>query len=239
MKKGVILSGGKGTRLLPATRTQNKHLLPILNVPMILYPIHSLMELGVEDILIVTGGGHVGGFAEFLGDGSRYGCNLTYRVQSEALGIANALDIAQDFVRGEDLFAVILGDNFFGADLIEYKDLVTRPTIFTSLVNDVYRFGAFIKEENKIVEKPKGKVHGLAVTGLYVYDQEVFSMIDKLEPSARGEYEITDINNEYLGKKNMDVLHLDMFWSDMGTPNSMYRTIKYAVDTGYSLDFQE
>lgn len=238
MKKGIILAGGKGTRLLPATRTQNKHLLPILNVPMILYPINSLKELGITDILIVSGGDHIGGFAEFLGDGSSYGCKLTYRVQPEALGIANALASGKDFLCGEDLFAVILGDNFFGDNLGTYKDLVCGPTIFTSLVNDAYRFGVFIKEDNRIVEKP-GLFYGLAVAGLYVYDPSVFDIIDKLTPSARGEYEVTDINNEYLCKNNLDVLHLDGFWSDMGTTQSMYRTIKYVVDTGYSIDFLE
>jgi len=219
--KGVILAGGKGTRLLPATRAMNKHLIPILNKPMILYPLATLKEMGITDILIVTGGNHLGGFAELLGDGSEYGVNLTYRVQAEAGGIAQALALAEGFV--EDQFAVILGDNIF-----EYS--VTPPFkcgIVLKHTDEATRFGVY--HEAHIIEKPAEPLSDLAVTGLYFYTPEIFTFIRGLRPSARGELEITDVNNWCLKNLETTTTIYDGFWSDAGTPESLAKTINWAI----------
>lgn len=243
--KGVILAGGKGTRLLPATRVMNKHLIPILNLPMILYPISTLKSLGVTEIMIVSGGDHIGGFAEFLGDGSEYGVSLTYRVQKEAGGIAQALGLAREFV-GDDRVAVILGDNIFdnsvlvGADNNVHRD---SAHIFVKRVSDPERFGVIVAEDHgddkdgdpvvvvHIIEKPKNPPSDRAVTGLYIYPPRVFDIIDTLSPSARGELEITDVNNAFLSSGVMVSTDLkDSFWSDAGTPESLARTVAWALN---------
>jgi glucose-1-phosphate thymidylyltransferase len=229
LSKGVILAGGSGTRLRPATLTQNKHLLPVINFPMILFPLHTLKNMGVTDVLIISGGNHIGGFAEFLGDGSSYGVSLTYRVQKDPAGIAGALLLAEDFVDGEELFAVILGDNFFDGDFSP-EDIYT-PTLFVSYVPDAKRFGVYDEEHYTITEKPNIEGGGLAVTGLYVYDQLAFEYAESLTPSTRGEYEITDVNNAYLkSSREVRVRKIDSYWSDMGTPESLIRTSQYLVN---------
>lgn len=222
--KGILLCGGHGTRLQPATFAINKHLIPIINRPMIEYPIRTLKNLGIEDILIVSGGEHIGMFAEYLGDGSDFGVNFTYKVQKEATGIAAALLLAKDFTKGEKM-AVILGDNFF-ADQITISQ-IQSPTIFLKSVKNPKRFGVYDEESNSIIEKPEKPKTDLAVTGLYIYDSEVFDFIKTLSPSARGELEITSVNNWYLSRNKMEVIKLQRFWSDMGTPESMIETIRY------------
>lgn len=224
--KGIILCGGTGTRMRPVTYVTNKHLVPVLNRPMVEYPIRTLSRLGIEDILIVTGGEHLGALAEYLGDGHEFGVSFTYKVQEEAGGIAQALSLAKNFTRGER-FAVILGDNFF-ADKITIQQ-ISSPTIFLKEVKDPNRFGVFDVKKNIIIEKPDQYISNLAVTGLYVYDAEVFDFIKTLKPSTRGELEITSVNNWYLERGKMKIVKLKKFWSDMGTPDSMLRTIHYVV----------
>lgn len=207
--KGVVLAGGRGTRLDPLTRIANKHLLPVYDKPMIDYPIQTLRGMGCDEIIIVSGGEHIGGFAEYLGEG------YTYKVQSEADGIAKALSCVKGLVDG--LFPVILGDNYFA----ETPEMPRQPAIFTTHVSDPNRFGVY--HNGEIIEKPKEFVGNRAVIGLYVYDERVFDIIDTIKPSARGEYEITDVNNAYL-KTDMEVIDYHGYWSDMGTFESLRRT---------------
>lgn len=217
--RGIILAGGKGTRMLPATRVMNKHMIPVLNIPMIEYPLKTLIGMGIKEIMVVSGGNHIGQIAEYLGDGSDYGVSLTYRVQKEAGGIAQALLLAEGFVDGQ--FAVILGDNYFD----ELPKVLPRGmAIITKKVRNPQRFG--VLSGSKITEKPKKPKSNLAVTGLYFYTQEVFEYIKTLKPSKRGELEITDLNNWCL-KQCAIVLEHKGFWSDMGTPESMLDTIKF------------
>lgn len=244
--KGIILAGGKGTRLLPMTRVTNKHLIPVLNNPMVLYPIETLKSLGITDILIVTGGEHIGGFAEFLGDGSELGVTLTYRVQKEAGGIAQALGLAKDFAQGQPV-AVILGDNIFDnlgikSAMSKYEGAVFEVAhIFTKRVEDPNRFGVLVRlgatEEEplrnriEIVEKPKYFVSDEAVTGLYIYPAEVFDIIPTLAPSARGELEITDVNNALIARDKCVAHDIGTsFWSDAGTPESLLAVTKWAYE---------
>lgn len=234
--KGVILAGGKGTRLQPATLAMNKHMVPIVNRPMILYPLETLKKLGIKDILIVSGGNHIGAFAEFLGDGAEYGVSLTYRVQREAGGIAQALGLAEDFV-GDDKVAVILGDNIFEFDGKYVRDILSgdhedQAHIFVKRVEDAYRFGVLIENDGKynIVEKPAGMRDGMAITGLYVYPSDVFSVVRDLKPSDRGELEISDVNAYYMNDKRLIATELSGFWSDAGTPDSLVRTINWVIN---------
>jgi len=231
--KGLILAGGKGTRLRPATLTMNKHMVPILNKPMILYPLDTLKYAGITDIMIVTGGEHIGSIAEFLGDGSAYGANLTYRVQKDAGGIAQALGLAKDFV-GSDSVTVILGDNIY-----ENKQLpptlppgvgIDRALFFLAEVKDPERFGVPTIQDGvitHITEKPAQPQSNYAVTGLYVYPPNVFEIIPTLIPSARGELELSDVNNWYV-KNNKCAHHiLTGFWSDAGTRDSLKEVIDW------------
>jgi glucose-1-phosphate thymidylyltransferase len=214
--RGVILAGGRGTRLGDTTRVVNKHLLPVYDQPMIYHPIRTLRAMGCDDILIVTGGENVGGFAQLLGSG------FTYRVQDEPNGIAGALAMAEGYVDG--LFPVILGDNYFAGDFT----MPDRPSIFTARTERPSAFGIYEPGNGRIVEKPADPVSDLAVTGLYVYDDRVFDSIRGLTPSARGELEITDVNNWYLQHGLMDVYETPGVWSDMGTPDSLLRAALHA-----------
>lgn len=214
--KGVILAGGRGTRLGDSTRVVNKHLLPVYDEPMIYRPISTLRGMGCDDILIVTGGEQVGGFAQLLGSG------FTYRVQERPDGIAGALALAEGYVDG--VFPVVLGDNYFSAQFA----MPPRPAIYTSRTDRPEAFGIYDPGAGQIVEKPKDPVSDLAVTGLYVYDEQVFDVIRTLEPSPRGELEITDVNNWYLSHALMDVHDVPGVWSDMGTPDSLLRAALHA-----------
>jgi len=214
--RGVILAGGQGTRLGDTTRVVNKHLLPVYDRPMIYYPIATLKAMGCDDILIVTGGEQVGGFAQLLGSG------FTYRVQDQPNGIAGALAMAEGYVDG--LFPVILGDNYFS----DAPAMPSGPAMFTSRTDRPHAFGIYDPHSNAIAEKPEYPASDLAVTGLYVYDAGVFDMIRKLTPSARGELEITDINNAYLWNSCMAVRPVTGVWSDMGTPDSLLRAALHA-----------
>jgi len=224
--KGVILAGGTGSRLYPLTKVTNKHLLPVYDKPMICYPLQTLMDAGIDDILIVSGRGHVGHFLELLGSGSDMGVRLSYEIQEGAGGIAQALGLAQRWSDGDDL-AVILGDNIFEdavRDAVDSFDHGAR--VFLKEVPDAHRFGVAEVAGDRIVsieEKPEKPKSDLAVTGLYLYDHRVFEVIQTLKPSGRGELEITDVNNAYIREGEMGFSVLRGFWSDAGTFDSLLR----------------
>jgi glucose-1-phosphate thymidylyltransferase len=235
MRKGVILCGGEGTRLRPLTLIQNKHLLPIYNKPMVLYPLETLKALKIKDILIISGGEHIGRFTEFLGDGSRYGVNVTYRVQESAGGIAGALGLAEDFA-GEDEIVVILGDNIFDNSFI--SGLSTEKNkegavFFFSKQENPSRFGVPVLKGGELIaieEKPQEPKSSYAVVGLYIYPPNVFDIIKRLKPSARGELEITDVNNWYIKEKKCDYIILDCYWSDAGTFDSLLNSANWVKE---------
>lgn len=229
--KGVILAGGNGTRLRPITRVTNKHLLPVYNKPMIFYPIETLAQAGVKDILIVSGREHAGHFLNLLGSGKEFGVRLSYEVQEDAGGIAQALGLAEDFADGEKLM-VILGDNIFERT----KEILDAASVFSQQergamimlkhVHDPERFGvAEIKGDRivSIIEKPQSPTSNYAVTGLYFYDHQVFDTIRTLKPSGRGELEITDVNNDYLSRNELTYNIVAGEWTDAGTFDSLLR----------------
>ncbi|VVB97047.1 UTP--glucose-1-phosphate uridylyltransferase AglF [uncultured archaeon] len=224
--KGIILAGGTGSRLYPLTKVTNKHLLPVYDKPMIFYPLQTLIDAGIEDIIIISGRGHAGHFLELLGSGSELGVHLTYEIQEEAGGIAQALGLAVDFADNEPV-TVILGDNIFQDKVRnEVKSFESGAKIFLKEVPDANRFGVAEIRENKIIsieEKPSVPKSNFAVTGLYIYDPGVFDIIQTLKPSGRGELEITDVNNEYIRMGNMSYSVLSGFWSDAGTFESLFR----------------
>ncbi len=230
--KGVILAGGLGTRLYPLTHATNKHLLPVFDQPMIYYPIQTLVEAGIEDILIVVGGPHAGDFIRVLQNGKEFGIrHLEYAYQNSGDGgIADALKLAEDFA-DDDSITVILGDNCTDADLSkEVKSFKDGAVIFLKDVDDPERFGIAQldpKDPKKVIgieEKPKNPKSNKAVTGVYIYDSNVFSHIKKIKPSARGQMEITDVNNIYIKEGKLRWAELSGFWSDAGTFDSLYRT---------------
>lgn len=223
--KGVILAGGLGTRLYPLTYVTNKHLFPVYNKPMIFYPIETLVKAGVTDILVVVSGPHVGHFLGVLKNGKELGvAHLEYAYQEKPDGgIADALSLAEDFADGENI-VVILGDNTTDANIKEAVDQFNGGAlIFLKEVPDPYRFGVpyFSKEDPgkiiKIVEKPKKPPNNFAVTGLYIYDTQVFGFIRQVKPSGRGELEITDVNNFYINQGKLGAYELKGFWRDAGT----------------------
>ena len=224
--KGIILAGGTGSRLYPLTKVTNKHLLPVYDKPMIYYPLQTLIDAGVKDIMIISGRGHAGHFLELLGSGAEFGVHLTYEIQEKACGIAHALGLAEDFADDESV-AVILGDNVFQDNIHDaVESFKSGAMIFLKEVLDAKRFGvAEVKGERiiSIEEKPAVPKSNLAVTGLYIYDSRVFEITKKLKPSGRGELEITDVNNEYIRMGEMSYAALPGFWSDAGTFESLFR----------------
>jgi glucose-1-phosphate thymidylyltransferase len=224
--KGVILAGGTGSRLYPLTKVTNKHLLPVYDKPMIYYPLETLINAGIKDIMIVSGKGHAGHFLELLGSGADHGVHFTYEIQEQAGGIAQALYLAKDFVDGDSV-TVILGDNIFQDNIKEdVKSFKTGAKIFLKEVPDAYRFGVAELKGEKVVdieEKPREPKSNFAVTGLYIYDSGVFDVIKTLKPSRRGELEITDVNNYYVNKEVMEYRIFKGFWSDAGTFESLLR----------------
>jgi glucose-1-phosphate thymidylyltransferase len=224
--KGVILAGGTGSRLYPLTKVTNKHLLPVYDKPMIYYPMETLINAGIKDIMIVSGRGHAGHFLELLGSGVEHGVHFTYEIQEKAGGIAQALSLAEDFVDGDSV-TVILGDNIFQDNVKEdVSNFNGGAKIFLKEVPDAHRFGVAELKGKKVIgieEKPKEPKSNFAVTGLYIYDSEVFDAIKTLKPSGRGELEITDVNNYYINKGEMEYGVLEGFWSDAGTFESLLR----------------
>lgn len=228
--KGVILAGGLGSRLLPMTRVTNKHLLPVYDRPMIYYPIQQLVHAGIEDILVVTGGNHAGDFLKLLRNGHEFGLkHLAYAYQEGEGGIAEALGLAEHFAAGEPI-VVILGDNIFQDSLAEavrrYRESDGGAMILLKEVPDPHRFGVATVDGDRvvrIVEKPKEPETNWAVTGCYFYDARVFEIIHGLEPSARGELEITDVNNRYIEWDALQHHTLEGWWTDAGTVGSLHR----------------
>lgn len=224
--KGIILAGGTGSRLYPLTKITNKHLLPVYDKPMIYYPLQTLIDAGLNEIMIVSGRGHAGDFLELLGSGAEFGVHLTYEIQEEAGGIAQALGLAEDFADDDDV-AVILGDNIFQDNVREaVQPFESGAHVFLKDVSDANRFGVADIAGDHIVsieEKPAKPKSNYAVTGLYLYDNDVFEIISTLKPSGRGELEITDVNNEYIRKGAMSYSVLPGFWSDAGTFESLLR----------------
>lgn len=224
--KGIILAGGTGSRLYPLTKVTNKHLLPVYDKPMIYYPLQTLIDAGITEIMIVSGRGHAGHFLELLGSGSELGVQLTYEIQEGAGGIAQALGLARRWA-GDDSVTVILGDNIFEDSVKEaVQSFTSGARVFLKEVRDAQRFGVAEVSGNRILgieEKPQNPKSNFAVTGLYIYDTRVFRIIQDLKPSNRGELEITDVNNAYIKKGMMTFSCLNGFWSDAGTFDSLVR----------------
>ncbi len=229
--KGIVLAGGAGTRLYPASQPISKILLPIYDKPMIYYPLSTLMLAGIKDILIITNETDYDNFIKLLGDGSQYGLNLSYKIQYVQRGIADAFLIAEDFIAGDDV-ALVLGDNIFHGHGFStlMKEAITKnsgATVFGYTVKDPERFGVVEFDENKkaisLEEKPLLPKSNYAVTGLYFYDNRVCEYAKMLKPSARGELEITDLNKIYLemGNLNVEILGRGFAWLDTGTHDSM------------------
>jgi len=232
--KGVVLAGGLGTRLYPLTHATNKHLLPIYDKPMVYYPIRTLVEAGVTEIIIVTGGPFAGHFMGVLRNGKQLGVtHLEYAYQEHEGGIAQALALCEDFADGEPI-AVILGDNTTDASIsTAVQGFSEGAMVFLRQVPDPERFGVpvFDPEDHQriiaIEEKPSEPQSNYAVTGLYLYDARVFEYIRSIEPSARGELEITDVNNRYIEMGQLQWSNLNGFWSDAGTFQSLFRSSAY------------
>lgn len=232
--KGVIVAGGMGTRLRPLTLITNKHLLPVYNKPMIMYPLETLKKAGITEIMIVCGKEHSDAFISFLGSGEQHGVKLSYTVQDKDNGgIADALRYAEDFSDNENI-AVILGDNIFEDDFSESVGKFTAgAAIFLKKVDQPHRFGVAVFNETgeKIVaieEKPKEPKSSYAQTGLYLFDRTAFSIINKLEPSARGELEISDAVNAYIPDGKLSFSFVEGFWSDAGTFESLMDSALWA-----------
>ena len=228
LMKGVILAGGMGTRLYPLTKVTNKHLLPIGSFPMVHYPIISMTNAGVDNIMVISGTGHVGNMIDFLGSGKDYEANFTFKVQDKPDGIAGALRLCEDFV-GKDDCLVILGDNIFDRDLSkDVKEFNTDVKLFFKRVEDPERFGigVFSKDGRltKIEEKPKKPKSDLACMGVYMYSSKVFEAIKKIKKSPMGEYEITTVNNYLLRKFTSDYTTIENFCVDAGTMESYHFT---------------
>jgi glucose-1-phosphate thymidylyltransferase len=229
--KGVVLAGGLGTRLYPLTKITNKHLLPVYDQPMIYYPIRTLVKAGITDIMIVTGGNHAGEFLRLLGNGLEFGLKqLHFAYQEGEEGIAKALSLTRPFV-GNDKVCTILGDNILQDDIApqvrSFDEGNHGAYLFLKEIDDPQRFGvAVLDTDRKLIaveEKPASPKSNFAVIGVYLYDASVFELIDTLSPSARGEYEITDVSNHYIGKGTADYHIVSGWWSDAGTFESLYR----------------
>ena len=226
--KGVILAGGTGSRLAPLTRVTNKHLLPVGKIPMIIHSIKKLVEAEIKEIIVITGIEHMGDMISLLGSGSEYNCELTYRVQDKPDGIAGALALCKNFCGSDDL-CVVLGDNVFEDELAESKKKFesinekVKCVLNLKKVNDPERFGVPEIIGDKILqieEKPKLPKSSYCVTGIYFYDKKVFEFIEDLKKSARGEYEITDVNNKYIKEGVAKYNILSGWWADAGTHES-------------------
>lgn len=225
--KGIVLAGGKGTRLFPLTKVTNKHLLPVGREPMIFHPVRQLVTAGIRDILIITSTDHMGDVVGLLGSGKDFGCQFTYRVQEEASGIAHALALGEGFARGDSI-AVILGDNIFSRSIApfvrRFETQGTGARVLLKPVGDPSRYGVAALDEKHVVEieeKPMQPKSNYAVVGAYCFDNQVWDMIRGISPSARGEYEITAVNNAYI---SCGELQFDIFqgaWTDAGTLESL------------------
>ncbi len=234
--KGVILAGGLGTRLFPLTKATNKHLLPVGREPMLFHPIRQLCDAGIHDILVVTSTDHMGDVVRCLGSGKDFNCSLSYKVQESAGGIAHALALAENFAAGHKI-CVLLGDNIFECSIAPYvqkfrlQDLGAR--VLLKEVGDPERYGVAALDEHQVIEieeKPHQPKSQLAVVGLYLYDAQVFDIIRTIEPSPRGEYEITAVNNRYIAQQQLQYDVCRGRWTDAGTFDSLQEANKIMTD---------
>ena len=243
--KGIVLAGGTGSRLFPLTKITNKHLLPIYDRPMIYYPIQTLVDAGIQDILIVTGGRNSGDFLRLLGNGKEFGLkHINYTYQEGEGGIADALALAEHFADGEKV-CVVLGDNIIEGNIREAVEQFRRQPggahLFLKQVVDAERFGVAEIMNDRVVsieEKPNKPKSNYAVTGIYMYDNTVFDKIQTLVPSGRGELEITDVNNAYIRDGNLTFSKLEGWWTDAGTFDSLLRATCLVAQTQESKHFQ-
>jgi len=237
--KGVVLAGGLGSRLLPLTRITNKHLLPVHNLPMVYYPIQALVNVGITEILVVTGGHNAGDFLRLLANGKDFGLQrMNYAYQEGEGGIADALRLAEHFSDGEPV-CVVLGDNIIENNFLEAAEIFARQKrgahIVLKEVHDPERFGCPEIADGRILrieEKPKRPKSRYAVTGIYMFDNSVFEKIKTLKPSGRGELEVTDINNLYLREGTLSYSILDGWWTDAGTFESLRHATNLVAETG-------
>jgi glucose-1-phosphate thymidylyltransferase len=237
--KGIVLAGGLGSRLNPLTKVTNKHLLPIFDKPMIYYPIQTLVNAGIQDILVVTGGKNAGEFLRLLGNGKDFGLkHVNYTYQEGEGGIAQALGLAEFFADGEPI-CVILGDNIIEGNVCraanDFRKQGKGAKIILKQVTDADRFGVAEVKGDRIVgieEKPKRPKSDLAVIGIYFYDGTVFEKIKRLKPSGRGELEITDVNNFYIAESSLTYDKLEGWWTDAGTFESLLRANNLVAETG-------
>lgn len=237
--KGVVLAGGLGTRLRPLTAVTNKHLLPVYDQPMIYYPIQTLVNAGITDIMIVTGGNSAGDFLKLLGNGKAFGLkHLNYTYQEGEGGIAEALSLVEHFCAGDPV-CVVLGDNIIegniSAAVCSYREQGKGAKIILKKVPDPHRFGVPELEGKRVLrieEKPSAPKSEYAVIGIYMYDGEVYDIIRTLKPSGRGELEITDVNNAYIERNEMTWEELDGWWTDAGTFESLLHASNLVAETG-------
>ena len=237
--KGVVLAGGTGSRLFPLTKITNKHLLPIYDKPMIYYPIQTLVEAGISEILLVTGGRNSGDFLRLLANGKQFGAHLSYTYQEGEGGIADALSLAERFAQGDSI-CVILGDNLIEGTIRQavddFRAQERGAKILLKEVPDAERFGVAELRGNRIVgieEKPAHPKSHFAVTGIYMFDASVFEKIKTLVPSGRGELEITDVNNAYIAEGAMSFSYLEGWWTDAGTFESLLRAANLVAETAH------
>lgn len=231
MMKGVLLCGGEGTRLRPLTEVVNKHLIRVLDLPMAEYPLRKMIEAGIRDFLIVSGGENFAAVVKYFGSGAKWGVRIMHAIQDQPGGIAQAIGLAESFV-GQDKFMVCLGDNIWRQNLrsdVLYFDLMGRgATFFSSKTETPERFGVLQLDRNMhpidIIEKPKEYVSDQAVAGIYLYSPGVFDLIRDLRPSRRGELEVTDVNRQYIIKGDARIVELEGWWSDCGTIETLLRT---------------
>ena len=237
--KGIVLAGGLGSRLKPLTKVTNKHLLPVYNQPMIYYPIRTLINAGIDDIMIVTGGNSAGDFLKLLGNGKDFGLkHINYTYQEGEGGIADALSLVEHFANNEDI-CVVLGDNIIEGNILKaaenYRAQGRGAKILLKKVHDPQRFGVPELDNNKVLrieEKPINPKSDFAVIGIYFYDRTVFEIIKTLKPSERGELEITDVNNHYIYQNEMTWDELNGWWTDAGTFESLLHATNLVAETG-------
>lgn len=234
--KGVILAGGSGSRLYPLTKVTNKHLLPVYDKPMIFYPLHTLINAGIKDIMVVSGGENISDFLRLLGSGEEYGVHLSYRVQDGSGGIPVALYLAKNFVKNGK-FVAVLGDNIIEDNIKkhveDFKKSKLGAKILLKEVHDPERFGVAKVKNGRIVafyEKPKKPNTNLAIVGAYMLDSKVFDIIPKLKPSKRNELEITEILQRYSNDNDLSYAKIKGFWKDAGTFESLYVATKFMAE---------
>lgn len=233
--KAIVLAGGTGSRLKPLTAVINKHMLPVYNYPMIHYAIDKLAEAGIRDILLVTGRSSAGLFASYLGNGREFGVSITYLIQEEAGGIAQALELAKPYVKKDEKFVMLLGDNLVEKSLLPYVEDYARQSggamVLLKQVPDPERYGVPVfGKDSKILyiaEKPANPESNYCVTGVYLYDGSVFDIIASLAPSRRGELEITDVNNAYAAAGKLTHRVLEGWWTDAGTFDSLHEAAEF------------